>query len=112
MYVLHCVSVLDCSSFQCCRYTHYCVCPQQLVRLVANLSVHPEAGPAIAQDKDTVDHLFCILGVLAGWEIVFLCWEKRFSKCCFSDTTTDEFGKVLHSYFLIIQHNYSLLKGL
>ena len=40
-----------------------CLYLSQLVRLVANLSVHPEVGPAISQDKDTVDHLFCILGV-------------------------------------------------
>ena len=34
----------------------------QLVRLVANLSVHPEVGPRIAGDEDTVDCLMMTLG--------------------------------------------------
>ena len=34
----------------------------QLVRLVANLSIHPEVGPAVARDEDTVDYLLQILG--------------------------------------------------
>ena len=35
----------------------------QLVRVVANISVHPEVGPAVAEDRDTVDHLLLLLGV-------------------------------------------------
>ena len=34
----------------------------QLVRLVANLSIHPEVGPAVARDEDTVDCLLQIFG--------------------------------------------------
>ena len=34
----------------------------QLIRLVANLSIHPEVGPAVARDEDTVDYLLQILG--------------------------------------------------
>lgn len=34
----------------------------QLVRLIANLSVHAEVGPKIAGDQDTVHFLLMILG--------------------------------------------------
>ena len=34
----------------------------QLVRLIANLSVHAEVGPRIAGDQDTVHFLLMILG--------------------------------------------------
>ena len=40
----------------------------QLVRLVANLSIHSEVGPSVAKDEDTVDCLLQILGeVVQGW---------------------------------------------
>lgn len=34
----------------------------QLVRLVANLSVHPEVGPKVAADEDVVNYLMMTLG--------------------------------------------------
>ena len=43
----------------CVRYGLFI---SQLVRLVANLSVHPEAGPSITQDRGTIDNLLRILG--------------------------------------------------
>ncbi len=40
---------------------------------MANLSVHPEVGPVIAQDKDMVDHFFCVLGALSTMEGSVIC---------------------------------------
>ena len=42
----------------------------QLVRLVANLSIHPEVGPPVARDRDTVEYLLQILGEICGHDCV------------------------------------------
>ena len=59
-----CVCIVNCIGSNLCLIFHFLF---QLVRLVANLSIHPEVGPAVAREEDTVDYLLQILGEVGGW---------------------------------------------
>ena len=68
-----CVYTSQCVNYSILLSFHHLF---QLVRLVANLSIHPEVGPAVARDEDIVDYLLRIIGE-AGEALTSLGGRRR-----------------------------------